>query len=102
MFAMAAVIAWSRVRSVSSIVDRSHCLTPVAHSSARFVMIAKRAGARTAVRKSLPNRIDCIGRLDDLRARATQRVQELRQHGYDDAQIYDPTETPYAALTHFF
>jgi formate dehydrogenase iron-sulfur subunit len=34
-----------------------------------------------------------FGRLDDLRGRATQRVQQLREHGYDDAQLYDPIET---------
>jgi formate dehydrogenase iron-sulfur subunit len=37
-----------------------------------------------------------------LRARATQRVQELRQHGYDDAQLYDPQETSVRGIHAFF
>jgi formate dehydrogenase iron-sulfur subunit len=43
-----------------------------------------------------------FGRLDDLRARATQRVQQLREQGYTDAQIYDPTETSVRGTHAFF
>ena len=43
-----------------------------------------------------------FGRLDDLRARATQRVHQLREHGYDDAQIYDPMETSVRGTHAFF
>ena len=35
-------------------------------------------------------------------ARATQRVQELRQHGYNDAQLYDPQETCVRGIHAFF
>jgi hypothetical protein len=34
-----------------------------------------------------------FGRLDDLRARGAERVQQLQQNGYNDAQLYDPTES---------
>jgi hypothetical protein len=34
-----------------------------------------------------------FGRLDDLRARGAERVQQLQQNGYNAAQLYDPTET---------
>jgi formate dehydrogenase iron-sulfur subunit len=43
-----------------------------------------------------------FGRLDDLRARAEQRVHQLREHGYDDAQLYDPTETSVRGIHAFF
>jgi formate dehydrogenase iron-sulfur subunit len=43
-----------------------------------------------------------FGRLDDLRARATERVQQLREHGYNDAQLYDPTETSVRGTHAFF
>ena len=35
-------------------------------------------------------------------ARATQRVQQLREHGYADAQLYDPTETSVRGTHAFF
>ena len=34
-----------------------------------------------------------FGRLDDLRARRAERVQQLQQNGYNAAQLYDSTET---------
>ena len=43
-----------------------------------------------------------FGRLDDLRARATQRVHQLREQGYVDAQLYDPTETSVRGAHAFF
>jgi formate dehydrogenase iron-sulfur subunit len=43
-----------------------------------------------------------FGRLDDLRAHATQRVQQLKEHGYDDAQLYDPQETSVRGIHAFF
>jgi formate dehydrogenase iron-sulfur subunit len=43
-----------------------------------------------------------FGRLDDLRARASQRVQQLKQSGYDDAQLYDPKETSVGGIHAFF
>jgi formate dehydrogenase iron-sulfur subunit len=37
-----------------------------------------------------------------LRARAAQRVQELKQNGYNDAQLYDPQETSVRGIHAFF
>ena len=54
------------------------------------------------MRKSLPTESIVFGRLDDLRARANQRVQQLREDGYADAQLYDPTETSVRGIHAFF
>jgi formate dehydrogenase iron-sulfur subunit len=43
-----------------------------------------------------------FGRLDDLRARGAERVQQLQQGGYSDAQLYDPTETSVRGIHAFF
>ena len=37
-----------------------------------------------------------------MRPRATKRVEELRQHGYNDAQLYDPTDTSVRGIHAFF
>jgi len=37
-----------------------------------------------------------------LRARANERVQHLKQNGYADAQVYDPTETSVRGIHAFF
>src|SRR6266403_1430450 len=43
-----------------------------------------------------------FGRLDDLRARGVERVQQLQQSGYNDVQLYDPTETSVRGIHAFF
>ena len=43
-----------------------------------------------------------FGRLDDLRARGAERVQQLQQSGYSDAQLYDPMETSVRGIHAFF
>jgi formate dehydrogenase iron-sulfur subunit len=43
-----------------------------------------------------------FGRLDDRRARASDRVRDLRENGYTDAQLYDPQETSVAGIHAFF
>jgi formate dehydrogenase iron-sulfur subunit len=40
--------------------------------------------------------------LDDLRARGVERVEQLRQSGYHDAQLYNPTETSVRGIHAFF
>src|SRR5919106_472103 len=42
------------------------------------------------------------GRRDDLRARGAERVQQLQQIGYNDAQLYDPQETSVRGIHAFF
>jgi formate dehydrogenase iron-sulfur subunit len=43
-----------------------------------------------------------FGRLDDLRAQGQQRVHQLREAGYTDTQLYDPTETSVRGVHAFF
>jgi formate dehydrogenase iron-sulfur subunit len=43
-----------------------------------------------------------FGRLDDLRARGVERVQQLQEAGYSDAQLYDPQETSVRGIHAFF
>jgi formate dehydrogenase iron-sulfur subunit len=43
-----------------------------------------------------------FGRLDDLRARASQRVKQLQETGHTDAQLYDPLETSVRGIHAFF
>jgi formate dehydrogenase iron-sulfur subunit len=40
--------------------------------------------------------------LDDLRARGAERVQQLQEAGYNDAQLYDPMETSVRGIHAFF
>jgi formate dehydrogenase iron-sulfur subunit len=58
-----------------------------------FCYDCQKSGLVPACAKVCPTESIVFGRLDDLRARATQRVEQLREHGYTDAQLYDPTET---------
>src|SRR5207248_9719466 len=43
-----------------------------------------------------------VARFDDLRASANESVQPLKQNGYADAQLYDPTETSVRGIPAFF
>jgi formate dehydrogenase iron-sulfur subunit len=67
-----------------------------------FCYDRQKSGLVPACAKVCPTESIVFGRLDDLRARATQRAQELRQHGYDDAQLYDPTDTSVRGIHAFF
>ena len=58
-----------------------------------FCYDRQKSGLPPACAKVCPTESIVFGRLEDLRARATQRVHQLREHGYEDAQLYDPTET---------
>src|SRR4029434_2426779 len=62
----------------------------------------QKSGLVPACAKVCPTESIVFGRLDDLRARATERVQELHQHGYNDAQLYDPRETSVRGIHAFF
>ena len=67
-----------------------------------FCYDRQKSGFVPACAKVCPTESIVFGRLDDLRARATQRVQELRQHGCNDAALYDPTETSVRGIHAFF
>ncbi len=58
-----------------------------------FCYDRQKSGLVPACAKVCPTESIVFGRLDDLRARGAKRVQELQQSGYNDAQLYDPTET---------
>jgi hypothetical protein len=72
-----------------------------ARSSAHFVTIDKERTCRPA-QKCAPTESIVFGRLDDLRARGAEQVQQLQQSGYRDAQLYDPQKRPCAAFTPSF
>ena len=67
-----------------------------------FCYDRQKSGLVPACAKVCPTESIVFGRLDDLRAQATQRVQDLREHGYSDAQLYDPTETSVRGIHAFF
>ncbi len=67
-----------------------------------FCYDRQKSGLVPACAKVCPTESIVFGRLDDLRARAAERVQQLRQHGCTDAQLYDPTETSVRGAHAFF
>jgi formate dehydrogenase iron-sulfur subunit len=67
-----------------------------------FCYDRQKSGLVPACAKVCPTESIVFGRLDDLRARGAQRLQELQQTGHDDAQLYDPTETSVRGIRAFF
>ena len=67
-----------------------------------FCYDRQKSGLTPACAKVCPTESIVFGRLDDLRARGTQRVQTLQEQGYGDAQIYDPRDTSVGGLHAFF
>jgi formate dehydrogenase iron-sulfur subunit len=67
-----------------------------------FCYDRQKSGLTPACAKVCPTESIVFGRLDDLRVRATQRVHQLREHGYADAQLYDPIETSVRGTHAFF
>src|SRR4051812_38237427 len=58
-----------------------------------FCYDRQRAGEQPACAKACPTQSILFGELDDLRARADRRVDELHARGVNDAVLYDPRET---------
>jgi formate dehydrogenase iron-sulfur subunit len=67
-----------------------------------FCYDRQKSGLVPACAKVCPTESIVFGRLDDLRARAHQRVRQLRENGYDDAQLYDPQDTSVRGIHAFF
>jgi formate dehydrogenase iron-sulfur subunit len=67
-----------------------------------FCYDRQKSGLVPACAKVCPTESIVFGRLDDLRARARERVRQLRDNGYADAQLYDPQETSVRGLHAFF
>jgi formate dehydrogenase iron-sulfur subunit len=59
-------------------------------------------GLTPACAKACPTESIHFGPLDDLRARAQQRVATLQARGYADAQIYNPVDTSVGGIHAFF
>jgi formate dehydrogenase iron-sulfur subunit len=67
-----------------------------------FCYDRQKSGLTPACAKVCPTESIVFGRLDDLRARARERVTELRENGYTDAQLYDPQDTSVGGIHAFF
>ena len=67
-----------------------------------FCYDRQKSGLTPACAKVCPTESIVFGRLDDLRARAHERVAELRENGYADAQLYDPQDTSVGGIHAFF
>ena len=67
-----------------------------------FCYDRQKSGLTPACAKVCPTESIVFGRLDDLRARASDRVRHLRESGYSDAQLYDPQDTSVGGLHAFF
>ena len=67
-----------------------------------FCYDRQKSGLTPACAKVCPTESIVFGRLDDLRARASERVRYLRESGYTDAQLYDPQETSVGGIHAFF
>jgi formate dehydrogenase iron-sulfur subunit len=67
-----------------------------------FCYDRQKSGLVPACAKVCPTESIVFGRLDDLRARAAERVRQLQQNGYNDVQLYDPTETSVRGIHAFF
>ncbi len=67
-----------------------------------FCYDRQKSGLVPACAKVCPTESIVFGRLDDLRARATERVHHLKQNGCADAQLYDPIETSVRGIHAFF
>ena len=67
-----------------------------------FCYDRQKSGLVPACAKVCPTESILFGRLDDLRAHASQRIENLRELGYSDAHVYDPTETSVRGIHAFF
>ena len=67
-----------------------------------FCYDRQKSGLVPACAKVCPTESIVFGRLDDLRARASERVKHLRETGHADAQLYDPQETSVHGIHAFF
>jgi formate dehydrogenase iron-sulfur subunit len=67
-----------------------------------FCYDRQKSGLVPACAKTCPTESILFGPVTDLRAHAAQRVQRLREEGYNDAQIYDPQSTSVRGIHAFF
>jgi formate dehydrogenase iron-sulfur subunit len=67
-----------------------------------FCYDRQKSGLVPACAKVCPTESILFGPLDELRARAKERLNQLQQAGYADAQLYDPVQTSVRGLHAFF
>ena len=67
-----------------------------------FCYDRQKAGLVPACAKACPTESIQFGPLDELRARATKRVEQLQASGMTDAQLYDPKESSVGGIHAFF
>jgi len=77
------------------VVDRRPEPLPAAGGAFKctFCYDRQRSGLPPACAKACPTEAIQFGPLEQLRDRASRRLDELRVRGYDDVSVYDPTET---------
>ena len=86
------------------VIDRRPAPLPDAGGAFKctFCYDRQKSGLVPACAKVCPTESILFGRLDHLRTHAAERVQNLRELGYDDAQLYDPAETSVRGIHAFF
>ena len=67
-----------------------------------FCYDRQRAGLMPACAKACPTQSIQFGHLDELRERGRVRVEQLRDRGYSDAQVYDPQQTSVGGIHAMF
>jgi len=67
-----------------------------------FCYDRQKVGLTPACAHACPTESIKFGKLDDLRAEAAQRIDDLRQEGMADATLYDPVETSVGGIHAFF
>jgi formate dehydrogenase iron-sulfur subunit len=86
------------------VIDRRSAPLPDAGGAFKctFCYDRQKSGLVPACAKVCPTESIVFGRLDDLRALASERVRLLQQSSYNDAQLYDPRETSVRGIHAFF
>ena len=67
-----------------------------------FCYDRQRGGLKPACAKACPTESILFSEIDDLRARAVQRVSELQARGMTDASLYDPRDTSVGGIHALF
>ena len=67
-----------------------------------FCYDRQKVGLTPACAHACPTESITFGKLDDLRAEATRRLERLHEEGMEDATLYDPTDTSVGGIHAFF
>src|SRR5246500_2809454 len=96
--------AYCVVSCPCGVIDRRPSPLPDAGGAFKctFCYDRQKSGLTPACAKVCRTESIVFGRLDDLGARASERAHHLKQVGYADALLYDPTETSVRGIHAFF